>query len=110
MLEENHEDLSDPASHEEVVRFAEKIRECIDNGRPVWLPRAGGAEIAGKRMLAEMGARNVEMGGAPTAAALVVRPADFPVLVFGLGLFKTAQLVRAESISGSFRDFTAIDL
>jgi len=110
VLEENHEDLSDPASHEEVVGLAEKIHTCVTNGRPVWLPRAAGAELAAKRMVLELGVQSVELGGAPSSSALMVRPVDFPVLGFGLGLFKTAQLVRAGSFAGSFRDFTAIDL
>lgn len=110
ILEENQEELSDPASHEEVVGLAERIQRCREEGRPVWIPRAGGAEIAAKRMMIEMGIRSVELGGAPSAAALRVKPDDFPSLGFGLGLFKTAQLVRTASFSSSFRDFTAIDL
>jgi ATP-dependent DNA helicase UvrD/PcrA len=110
ILEEHQEDLSDPASHEEVVGTAERIQGCIDEGRPVWVPRAGGAEIAAKKMLTEMGVRTVELGGAPSAGALRVKPEDFPSLGFGLGLFKTAQLVRTKSFVTTFRDFTAVDL
>ena len=110
ILEEHQEDLSDPASHEEVVGMAERIQRTIDDGRSVWIPRAGGAEIAAKKMLMEMGVRSVSMGGAPGADALRIRPEDFPSLGFGLGLFKTAQLVRTKSFASTFRDFTAIDL
>ena len=110
ILEEHQEDLSDPASHEEVVGTAERIQRTIDDGRSVWIPRAGGAEIAAKKMLMEMGVRSVSMGGAPGADALRIRPEDFPSLGFGLGLFKTAQLVRTKSFASTFRDFTAIDL
>jgi DNA polymerase III epsilon subunit family exonuclease len=110
VLEENHDDLTDPASHEEVAGLAEKIQLCARDGRGVWVPRVGGAELAAKRMLIEMGVQNVELGGAPSVTALRVGPTDFPALGLGLGLFKTAQLVRAGSVSGSFRDFTAIDL
>ena len=110
ILEEHQEDLSDPASHEEVVGMTERIRRTIEDGRSVWIPRSGGAEIAAKKMLTEMGVRSVSLGGAPAADAQRIRPEDFPSLGFGLGLFKTAQLVRTKSFASTFRDFTAIDL
>ena len=110
ILEEHQEDLSDPASHEEVVGMTERIRRTIEDGRSVWMPRSGGAEIAAKKMLTEMGVRSVSLGGAPAADAQRIRPEDFPSLGFGLGLFKTAQLVRTKSFASTFRDFTAIDL
>ncbi|GAC1412172.1 MAG: hypothetical protein NVSMB53_08980 [Gemmatimonadaceae bacterium] len=110
ILEEHQEDLSDPASHEEVVRLAERVRRTVEDGRSVWIPRSGGAEIAGKRMLIEMGVASVDLGGAPGAGALRVGHDDFPSLGFALGLFKTAQLVRTRSFATAFPDFTAIDL
>ncbi|HMG69767.1 MAG TPA: UvrD-helicase domain-containing protein, partial [Gemmatimonadaceae bacterium] len=110
VLEEHQEDLSDPASHEEVVGMAERIQKTIDGGQPVWIPRSGGAEIAAKKMLTEMGVLTVSMGGAPAADAQRIRAEDFPLLGFGLGLFKTAQMVRTRSFANTFRDFTAIDL
>ncbi len=110
ILEEHQEDLSDPASHEEVVAMAERIVRTIADGRPGWVPRSGGVEIAAKKMLMEMGVRSVSLGGAPGADAERIRPEDFPSLGFGLGLFKTAQLVRTKSFASTFRDFTAIDL
>jgi superfamily I DNA/RNA helicase/DNA polymerase III epsilon subunit-like protein len=110
ILEDHQDDLSDPASHEEVVRAAERIRKAIEGGLSVWVPRAGGAEIAARKMLTEMGVRSVSLGGAPGPDALRIRPEDFPSLGFGLGLFKTAQLVRTRAFVPTFRDFTAIDL
>jgi superfamily I DNA/RNA helicase len=110
VLEEHQEELSDPATHEEAVAMAERVQRAIDEGRSVWIPRSGGAEIAAKKMLTEMGVRSVSMGGAPAADAQRVRPEDFPTLGFGLGLFKTAQLARTKSFANTFRDFTAIDL
>ncbi|HMI47033.1 MAG TPA: UvrD-helicase domain-containing protein, partial [Gemmatimonadaceae bacterium] len=110
VLEEHQEDLSDPASHEEVVRMAERIQRAIEAGRPVWIPRSGGAEIAAKKLLTEMGVLTVSLGGAPAADALRITAQDFPLLGFGLGLFKTAQLVRTKSFASTFNDFTVIDL
>ncbi|MEP6550318.1 MAG: exonuclease domain-containing protein, partial [Gemmatimonadales bacterium] len=42
--------------------------------------------------------------------AVRVTPADLPFLGLGLGLFKTAQLVRTKGFASTFRDFTAVDL
>ena len=79
ILEEHQEDLSDPASHEEVVGAAERIQRCIDEGRPVWVPRSGGAEIAAKKMLTEMGVRSVELGGAPSVGTPAHQAGGFPI-------------------------------
>ena len=110
ILEEHHEDLSDPAAHDEVVRLADRLQSSIEDGRPVWIPRLGGCEIAAKKMLSEMGVRSVQLGGAPSADSQRVRPDDFPSLGLALGLFKTAQLVRTRSFVNTFRDFTVVDL
>jgi len=110
ILEEHHDDLSDPAAHDEVVRLADRLQPSIEDGRPVWIPRLGGSEIAAKKMLGEMGVRSVQLGGAPSADSLRVRPDDLPSLGLALGLFKTAQLVRTRSFVNTFRDFTVVDL
>ena len=110
ILEEHHEDLSDPAAHDEVVKLADRLKPCIEEDRPVWIPRLGGSEIAAKKMLGEMGVRSVQLGGAPSADSQRVRPEDFPLLGLALGLFKTAQLVRTRSFVNTFRDFTVVDL
>jgi ATP-dependent DNA helicase UvrD/PcrA len=110
ILEEHQEDLSDPASHDEVVGLAERVIRAAEDGRPVWIPRLGGTEIPARKMVLEMGIRSVDLGGAPRVDALRITAADLPSLGFGLGLFKTAQLVRTRGFANTFRDFTAIDL
>ncbi len=110
ILEEHQEDLTDPASHEEVVGLAERVQRAADDGRSVWIPRQGGAEIPARRIVLEMGIRSVALGGAPNPEALRITATDLPTLGIGLGLFKTAQLVRTRGFSNTFRDFTAIDL
>ena len=110
VLEDHQEDLTDPASHEEVVSLAERILRATEDGRPVWMPRCGGAEIPARKMVLEMGIRLVELGGAPDPEALRITASDLPSLGLGLGLFKTAQLVRTRGFANTFRDFTAIDL
>lgn len=110
VLEDNQEELSDPAEHEEIVRLGERIERAIADGRSVWVPRLGGVEIPAKRMLLEMGVRVVGLGGAPRPDAERIIPADLPELGLALGLFKTAQLVRTRTFANTFDDFTAIDL
>ena len=110
ILEEHHEDLSDPAAHDEVVRLADRMEDSIAGSTPVWIPRLGGQEIAAKKMLTEMGVRSVQLGGAPSAGWQRLRPDDFPALGFPLGLFKTAQFVKTRGFTNTFRDFTVVDL
>jgi len=109
-LEKNHEELSDPRSHEEVVMLAERVLRAAQEGKTAWIPRVGGAEIPARKMLLEMGIRAVGLGGQPPSDALRITPADLPKLGLGLGLFKTAQLVRTREFANTFRDFTAIDI
>src|SRR5690348_2592602 len=45
VLEESHDELTDPATHPEVVRLAERLSDARDSGRPIWLERRRGAEI-----------------------------------------------------------------
>jgi superfamily I DNA/RNA helicase/DNA polymerase III epsilon subunit-like protein len=110
VLEEHHDELSDPAGHDEVVRLADRIVAASEDGRGAWVPRLGGSEIAAKKLLLETGVRSVELGGAPTHGFERVLPADFPSLGFALGLFKTAQLVKTRGFTNAFRDFTVVDL
>lgn len=111
VLEEHHDELSDPAAHEDVAALAERIRRAVESVTPVWIPRLGGVAIAARRILLEMGVSAVEVGGAPSANAVRVTPADLPSVGFALGLFKTAQLLRSGGFEMSFSDdFTAIDL
>lgn len=110
LLEEHHEELSDPAAHDEVVTLADRILRAVEHGDPVWIPRLGGTEIAAKRILGEMGVRSVELGGAPPARAQRIRPDDLPSLGLTLGLFKTAQLLGTRSFTNTFQDFTVVDL
>ena len=111
LLEDHHDELSDPAAHEEVAEVAGRIQAAIASGRSAWIPRFGGVEIPARRILMEMGLRSVAVGGAPSTSALRITPEHFPTLGFALGLFKTAQLVRSGGFDMSFSDdFTAIDL
>lgn len=110
VLEEHHEELSDPAAHDEVTQLAARISGAIDAERPVWIARLDGIGIPAAKILKQMGLRSVEVGGVPSANALRIVPSDLPSLGFALGVFKTAQLVCTSSFSTTFRDFTVVDL
>lgn len=110
VLEENHDELSDPAEHDEVQVLAERLTHALDNSLTVWIPRMGGLEIALKGILAGIGLNRVQLGGVPPEKYVGIGHSDAPYLGIGLGLFKAAQLIRSSTFSNHFRDFTAVDL
>ncbi len=110
VLEENHDELSDPAADEEVQRLADRLTSAIEHGHPVWIPRMGGIEIAFKGILAGTGVRRIELGGVCPEDAVCVESAAASPLGLPLALFKAAQLVRTRGFENQFRDFTAMDL
>lgn len=107
VLEEHHDDLTDPLTHDEVASLATRLETAIRTQRPISAPRLRGVEIALKGMLAGIGVR-VELGDDLDGDRL--DPADAPSLGLPLALFKAAQLVRSRGFTNAFRDFTAIDL
>ena len=109
-LEEHHDELSDPGTDDDVIRLADCLAAASDSGRPLWVPRLGGVEIALKGILWGAGLRNVIIGGARPENALAV---DFPEtspLGIALGVFKAVQYLRSRSFANHFRDFTTVDL
>ncbi|HKO15930.1 MAG TPA: UvrD-helicase domain-containing protein [Gemmatimonadaceae bacterium] len=111
VLEEHHDDLTDPASHDEVVRLAARLRAAVQERRALRVPRLGGAEIGIKGMLAEIGVR-VLLGPAAgeNDASDAIEREEAPALGLPLALFKAAQLMRCGGFTNAFRDFTAVDL
>ena len=109
VLEEHHDELSDPAEHPEVARLAERLRDVGERRRPILLPFMGGVEIPLKGMLARLGYLDVQVG-VVSSTAEQIGPDDLPTLGLPLGLFKAAQLLESKDFPQGFRDFTAIDL
>jgi superfamily I DNA/RNA helicase len=109
VLEDHHDQLSDPAANEEVVHLAAVLDEAIAEHRPVWLPRLRGAELALEGVLDGIGVR-AEVGDAPSPAAIPLDASDFGTLGPALATFKAAQLVRSRGFTNHFRDFVALDL
>src|SRR3990170_595630 len=110
VLEDNHDELSDPAGDEEVERVATRLATAIERGLPVWIPRMGGIEIALKGILNGIGVRRVDLGGVCPEDAICIDSAASSPLGLPLALFKAAQLVRTGGFANHFRDFTAVDL
>ncbi len=110
VLEEHHDELSDPAEDPDVVRLAGRLSDALESGRPVWLAPMGGAEIALKGMLLAIGFVDVRFGGTPPPESEVVTVGAVPELGIALGVFKAAQLIRTSAFTNKFTDFTAIDL
>ena len=108
MLDDRHDELSDPAEHADVVRLADRLRAARDARTTVWLPPMKGIDIPLKAMLGDINVL-VERG-VPPAGAECIGPNDVPSLGIALGVFKAAQLVEMSEISSTFTSFTAFDL
>jgi DNA helicase-2/ATP-dependent DNA helicase PcrA len=110
ILEENHDELTDPAEHEEVHLLAARLKDALDLGKTVWIPRLGGCEIAIKGLLAGIGLNRVQLGGISPDGCVSLGNSDLPTLGLALGVFKAVQLIRGSTFTNHFRDFTAIDI
>ncbi|CAN5305721.1 hypothetical protein BH09GEM1_BH09GEM1_18210 [soil metagenome] len=108
MLDDRHDELSDPAAHPDVVRLADRLRAARDARTTVWLPPMKGIDILLKAMLADINVL-VERGVPPTGAEFI-SPNDVPSLGIALGVFKAAQLVEMSGMTSTFTSFTAFDL
>lgn len=110
ILEENHDELSDPATNPEIESLAARIEEAFIHRRTVWIPRMGGVEIAIKGMLATFGLSRIQLGGYPPENSIGLGHADCTSLGIALGVFKAMQLLRSREFVNHFRDFTAVDI
>jgi superfamily I DNA/RNA helicase/DNA polymerase III epsilon subunit-like protein len=111
VLEEHHDALTDPAGHDEVVRLAALLDVAVRTRRPPILGRLGGAEIALKGMLAEIGIpATLNHPQERSDEGNVITRGDAPTLGLPIALFKAAQLFRMGEFRNEFRDFTALDL
>ena len=110
ILEENHDELSDPATNPEVEALAIRIDDAFVHRRPIWIPRMNGVEIALKGMLRTFGISKVQLGGYPPEDSIKIGSADCHSLGIALGTFKAMQLLRSREFVNHFRDFTAVDI
>ncbi len=116
ILEERHDELSDPAELPDAVRLAERLKQAIDEERPIVIEAQGGLEIALRGMLVAAGVRNVPSASGPlkprgTAPGLT-HPGETLTKADGGGnglvltLFKALQLLHAGEASGLERYVT----
>jgi superfamily I DNA/RNA helicase/DNA polymerase III epsilon subunit-like protein len=110
ILEENHDELSDPATNPEIEALAIRIDDAFVHRRPIWIPRMNGVEIALKGMLKTFGVSKVQLGGYPPEDSIKIGSADCMSLGVALGMFKAMQLLRSREFVNHFRDFTAVDI
>ncbi|MDB4912598.1 MAG: exonuclease, polymerase epsilon subunit family [Gemmatimonadetes bacterium] len=108
VLDERHDEISDPATLPDVVRLAERLRRAREHHTPIWIAPMHGVDIPIKGMLVELGIRAVR--GAPPAGAESLGPDDVRSIGLPLGVFKAAQLLEMSEISSTFTSFTAFDL
>ena len=110
ILEENHDELSDPATNPEIEALAIRIDDAFVHRKTVWIPRMNGVEIALKGMLKTFGVGKVQLGGYPPDDCIRIGSADCVSLGIALGMFKAMQLLRSREFVNHFRDFTAVDI
>jgi superfamily I DNA/RNA helicase len=110
ILEENHDELSDPATNPEVEALAILIDDAFVHRRTIWIPRMKGVEIALKGMLKTFGVGKIQLGGYPPDDCIRIGSADCTSLGIALGMFKAMQLLRSREFVNHFRDFTAVDI
>jgi DNA polymerase III epsilon subunit-like protein len=110
ILDERHDEITDPAGYPEVVRLADRLRRAREGDTILYIDRLGGAEIPLKEMLIACGFRHVHLGGYQPDDAERLSTDDVPSLGLPLGLFKALQLLEIGDFSPASRDFTAVDL
>lgn len=113
VLEDLHEELSDPAADPAVVALAEHLGKAQHGRRRVWLPRLGGLELALSGLLLKGGVSSVaylEAGALPAADDLILSPSDGGSAGLALGVFKALQLVRAGALPDAFQSFVTVDI
>ncbi len=88
MLEERHEELSEPLSHPESARLAGRLGTALDEGRMVWVAPMNGLEIPLRALLQGVGFTRFGIGPVCPSDAESIGPSDCPSTGIALGLFK----------------------
>ncbi len=109
VLDDHHDEVSDPATLPDVVLMAERLRTARTMRTPVSLAPIGGAEFPLRAMLAALGMVMADHTALP-AGTEMLQPDDITSVAFPLGVFKAAQLLEMHEASSGFTDFTAVDL
>ncbi|HJR64977.1 MAG TPA: UvrD-helicase domain-containing protein [Gemmatimonadaceae bacterium] len=110
VLEERHDELSDPLGQPEVVALAERLRDARERNAAICLPDLHGVEIPLKGLLRELGFGEVYTGNVVMPRSERISPHDCQTLGLSLGLFKAAQLLESRRFGEPLLNFTAFDL
>jgi DNA polymerase III epsilon subunit family exonuclease len=110
VLEENDDELTDPAGNPEVVRLAERLADARDNGRAIWIERRRGADIPLRGLLRAARIGPISTDPQPPDDAELILSDDVPRLGLPLALFKAVQLLQCRGARTAFRDFTVVDV
>jgi superfamily I DNA/RNA helicase/DNA polymerase III epsilon subunit-like protein len=110
VLEERHDELSDPLEMPDIVALAERLRDARERRAAICLPSLGGVEIPLKGMLLGLGFGEIHVGNVVMPRSERISSHDCKTLGLPLGLFKAAQLLESRDFGAPFLNFTAIDL
>jgi len=113
VLEDRHDELSDPLSDPAVVALADRLRDARHGRRRVWLPRLGGLELALSGLLLKAGVtsfRYLDGLEVPRDEDVIITAEDGGRSGLAFGLFKALQIVQTGALRDAFRDFIAVDL
>ena len=110
VLDENHDELSDPAAHPAVIRLAEQLEQARRTRKPILLPRLGGLEIPLAGMIQRVLPIPVHLGKSPDPDPIRIQPEEAGALGLAFATFKALQLATTGALRDSFPDFTAVDI
>lgn len=113
VLEDRHDELSDPALDPGIVALADRLRGALHGNRRVWLPRLAGLELALSGLLLRSGVDSVgylDGKELPRDDDVIIAPQDGGRSGLAFGVFKAMQMVRAGALQDAFRDFVVVDL
>ena len=110
VLEEHHDELTDPAAQPEVEKLAARLADARSSGRTIWLERRRGAEIPLAGMLRAAGFHDVSIDVNAPRDPEPILVDDAPTLGLPLALFKALQLLACAGSRSAFRDFTVVDI
>jgi DNA polymerase III epsilon subunit family exonuclease len=103
ILEERHDELTDPATMPEAVQLAERLQHAIENEESIAFATQGGIEIALRGMCIAAGLRRVRSSTTHDA------PRTTHVSSDSLTLFKALQIVHARELDARLPSYVAFD-
>ncbi len=113
VLEEQYEELIDPARHAEASGLAERLGAAFAAEGRIWLAPAAGVEVALRGMLLAAGyagVRYLDQEADLQLADVQIAPADAGPGGLTVTVFKALQLLHARDFEPGFNDYVAFDL